>query len=72
MLAFLRRTATSKGFLGGSKVWMAVGALVWGIRAAQWAMRREERVLFHEQLAPGERLLITHSSGPEPRRSRRR
>ena len=36
MLAYLRARAFSRGFLGGSQLWMAIGLIVWTVRLFQW------------------------------------
>jgi hypothetical protein len=72
ILDALRRAGIDRGLLGGSRPWLVVGALAWGLRLARWAMRRHERVLLLEELAPGERLLITHTPVPSKRRRGRR
>jgi hypothetical protein len=71
MLAHLRRLGLTKGLLGGSRPWLVLGALAWGLRAAQWALRRPTDIVFDEPLLPGERLLITHGQPPSRRRRSR-
>lgn len=69
ILGALRRAGIDRGLLGGSRPWLVIGALAWGLRLARWALRRQERVLLLEELAPGERLVITHA--PLPAKARR-
>jgi hypothetical protein len=68
--ALLRRNALYRGLLGGSRGWLAVGALIWGRRALQKAMGKEEQVLTIEKLEPGQGLRID-TIPPDTRRHRR-
>ena len=56
--AALRRNALYKGLFGGSRGWMAVGALVWGPRLMKKALGRTEQVVLTEKLEPGQALRI--------------
>ena len=57
-VAALRRNALYKGLFGGSRGWMAVGALVWGPRLMKKALGRTEQVVLTERLEPGQALRI--------------
>jgi len=72
MFGLLRRTALRKGILRGNRVWMAIGFVVWGLRAIQWAWPREESVVYRTVLQPGETLEIFHDLHTEADRRRRR
>jgi hypothetical protein len=49
-----------EGVLKGSRLWMVAGGLALAARAVQWAARREETVVYHEELPAGETLTIAH------------
>lgn len=48
------------GIVNGSKVWVAVGAAALLLRMFQRAWAKEEKVVYHEVLRPGERIIISH------------
>lgn len=52
--ALLRRSALYKGLLGGSRGWMAVGAVVWAPRLVKRVFGRNEEVVATEVLEPGQ------------------
>ena len=54
----LRRNALYRGLLGGSRGWLAVGALIWGRGLLKRAMGKEPQVLTVEKLEPGQGLRI--------------
>jgi hypothetical protein len=54
-----RRNGITEGLLGGNRRWVVLGSIAWGVRAIGWANRRDQRVLFRDQLQPGEQLLIS-------------
>ena len=60
MLRTLTRLAVSQGLLGGSRRWLAVGTAAMALRALIRLTTREPKVVYSEDLAPGESLLITH------------
>jgi hypothetical protein len=72
MLAYLRAKALSRGFLGGSQVWLAIGAVVWTIRFFQWLTRPETAVIYRDRLGPGQTVLITHLEPLPTRRQRKK
>jgi hypothetical protein len=72
MLAYLRAKALSRGFLGGSQLWLAIGAVVWTIRFFQWLTRPETAVIYRDRVGPGQTLLITHHDPLPTRRQRRK
>ena len=71
MLAYLRARALSRGFLGGSRFWIVLGAVVWTIRFFQWLVRQETEVIYREPLGRGESVTIRHSD-PLPTRKQRK
>jgi hypothetical protein len=72
MLAYLRAKALSRGFLGGSQLWLAIGAVVWTIRFFQWLTRPETAVIYRDRLGPGQSVVITHREPLPNRRQRKR
>ncbi len=57
--AVLRRRALTKGLLGGSRGWMAVGAVVWGPRLLKKAIGKNEQIVATEVLRPGQTIQLT-------------
>lgn len=76
MLTRLAKRGFSDGLLGGSRLWLIAGAAAWLVRALQWAAKRDPQVVYREELAPGETLVInreaTETARARVRRSRRR
>ena len=68
--AFVRRRAVSRGLLGGSRGWLAVGAVVWGARLIKRFAGRSEEIAATEVLRPGEFVTI-RAIAPPTRRQRR-
>jgi hypothetical protein len=71
---FMRRLRTQgieRGILGGSRTWIVLGTIAWGLRGLRWALRRDEQVLFQEVLRPGEQLIISTRTPAGKRRKRR-
>ena len=72
MLAFLRARALNRGLLGGSRMWVGVGAVVWTIRLFQWLNRTETTVIYRDRLGPGEAVVIRHQPpGPTKREAKK-
>jgi hypothetical protein len=68
--AYLRRGALYKGVFGGSRGWLAVGALVWGPRLVKKALGRTEEVVTVETMRPGDVLRL--ETIPQTTRRQRR
>jgi hypothetical protein len=68
--AYLRRGALYKGVFGGSRGWLAVGAVVWGPRLVRKAMGRNEEVVTTEVLRPGD--VVCLRTIPQDTREQRR
>jgi hypothetical protein len=68
--AALRRNALYKGLLGGSRGWLAVGAVVWAPRLMKRALGRNEKVVATEVLKPGQALYL--EAIPQETRAQRR
>jgi hypothetical protein len=60
MLSLLLRQGFRKGVLGGSRRWLVIGGAALGMRVLGKLTRREPEVVYCEELAPGEALVITH------------
>jgi hypothetical protein len=60
MLRSLTRLGVVRGLLGGNRGWMAVGGAAVGLRALSKMARKEPKVVYSEQLDPGQTLVITH------------
>ena len=65
-----RRTAFYKGLLGGSRGWMAAGAVLWVGRDDRRALGRTEEHVSLDRLRPGQGLEI-RTIVPPTRRERR-
>jgi hypothetical protein len=59
MLTRLRRIALARG-LGKSNTWLAVGAAAWALDFLKRRATKEPKVVYREQLKPGQRILISH------------
>jgi hypothetical protein len=68
--AYLRRGAMYKGVLGGSRGWLAVGALVWGPRLVKKAIGKNEEIVTTEVMRPGDVLRL--ETIPQQTRKQRR
>lgn len=68
-----RRNGITEGLLGGNRRWLVLGSIAWGLRAISWANKRDQRVLFMDNLRPGEQLLISERQlNPKRKRSRKK
>ena len=72
MLAYLRARAISSGFLGGSRMWIGIGFVVWTIKFFQWLVRAETEVIYREPLGAGQSVTIHHGDAPPTDASARR
>lgn len=62
-LGYLRRQAIVRGLVGGSRGWLLLGGIAWGVRLlSRFASTRRLRTVSTEELRPGESLLISHLS----------
>jgi hypothetical protein len=57
---FLTRNATTRGFLGGSRPWMAVGVVLFGARMFNRFTGGATKVLYSEKLDAGKTLVISY------------
>jgi len=56
---YLTRTARARGFLGGSRGWMAVGVVLYGARLLSRFTGAGSKVVYSERLDAGETLVIS-------------
>jgi hypothetical protein len=68
---YLREQTIVEGVFGGRKLWLGLGALLWGFRALRRASGRTERVVLREVIQPGERIVISQIPRKVPRKQRR-
>jgi hypothetical protein len=68
--AFLRRGALYKGVFGGSRGWMAVGAVLWAPRVFKKFFGKSEEVVATEKLKAGQFVRL-ESIRPPTRRERK-
>ncbi|MDQ6798548.1 MAG: hypothetical protein M3011_11130 [Actinomycetota bacterium] len=60
MLRRLTSLGITRGLLGGDRRWLALGTAAFGLRALAKLVTKEPKVVYSEDLAPGESLVITH------------
>lgn len=60
MGGFLRRTAVSRGVLGGNRFWLVVAIVIYGRRLLKKLAGDGPELVFSERLEPGQSLLISH------------
>lgn len=68
---YVREQTVVEGVLGGRKLWLGLGALLWGFRALRRASGRTERIVLREVIQPGERIVISQIPRKVPRKQRR-
>ena len=68
--AFLRRSALYKGLFGGSRGWLAVGAVLWGPKVFKRFFGKTEEVIATEKLPAGQFVRL-ESTRPPTRRERK-
>jgi hypothetical protein len=71
LLRFLRRAGIERGFFEGKRSWMWLGGIAWGLHFLQRAAGRQMQVVYREELAPGESLVISREAVPAARRRKR-
>lgn len=64
MLRWLVRTGFRRG-LSGSRPWLAVGFGAGALQLLARMARREEKVVYLEELRPGQSLVIQHFPRPD-------
>jgi len=60
MLRRVIRLGLTRGLLGGDRRWLALGSAALGLRLLVKLAVKEPKVVYSEDLAPGESLVITH------------
>ena len=68
---YLREQSVVEGVLNGSKLWLTIGAGVWGLRALRRATGGSDRVVLREALQPGEQIDITQVTRLSSRQRRK-
>jgi hypothetical protein len=67
--ALLRRRFIVNGVMGGNRKWLILGGAAWFLHYARRILFGSDPVaVYTEELAPGEKLVITHIARPEKRR----
>lgn len=66
----VRRNALKKGLFGGNRVWLGIGAFVWGRKFVKKTFGRNEEYVTTETLTRGHAVRI-EAVGPATRRERR-
>ena len=61
----LRRTAIRKGMLGSSRPWFWIAVVTTSFRLLRRVIGRQEKVVWREELKPGDTLVIAHEREPE-------
>jgi len=59
----LRSVAVRRGVLGGSRGWMVVAGVLWGLNVLRKASSRRPQVVSVERLRPGQTLQVTALPG---------
>ncbi len=59
MFALLRSRSLRKGFLRGSRMWSAVGVVVWGVHLVRRAVGRRPEVVTTENIRPGRSIVVS-------------
>lgn len=67
----LMARAMRKGLLGGSRFWTIVGTLGIAMRVLKKVVKDEPEVVYREELASGQTILISHDRGAKVVRRRR-
>ncbi|MDQ3758216.1 MAG: hypothetical protein M3394_10250 [Actinomycetota bacterium] len=60
VLGLLLRQGIRRGLLGGSRGWLAVGGAALAVRLVRKLGGSEPKVVYHEELKPGEALVIAN------------
>ncbi len=68
--ALLRRSALYKGVFGGSRGWLAVGAVLWGPKLLKRLMGKNEEVIATEKMVAGQ-VVRLEAIRPPTRRQRK-
>jgi hypothetical protein len=56
---YLRRRAVESGFLGGSKLWVRIGIVVWSLHLLKRLVGSEPQTVYQAELEPGQTLVIS-------------
>jgi hypothetical protein len=58
------RNGLRRGVLQGNRPWLVAGGVALSIRVLQRLAGREPKVVYSEELRPGQALVITHEVSP--------
>ena len=58
LVRLLLRNGWRRGVLGGSRPWLVAGGVALSVRVLQKLIASEEKVVYSEELEPGETLVI--------------
>lgn len=72
LLRYLRRVGIERGVLEGRRSWLWLGGAAWGLHLLSRAAGRHEVVVYREELAPGEGVVIRRDAVPASGRRRNR
>ena len=59
MFTFLRSRSLRRGFLRGSRVWSAIGVIVWGTHLVRRAVGRRPEIVTTETIRPGRSIMVS-------------
>jgi hypothetical protein len=71
VLSYLRRRAQLRGLIGGARGWTILWAVLTGARVLKRLVQEEPKVVYTEELRPGQAIVIAHEDEPPSRRRRR-
>ena len=64
MFTWLRRIGISRGLLGGSRAWSAIGTVALVVEVLKRLSGSEPKVVYQKKLKPGQSVLISHDAEP--------
>ena len=68
LLGRARRLAAARAGVGGGRIWLGLSLALTGLRLLRRMATRAPKVVYREELRPGEQLVVTHfpREGPGP------
>jgi hypothetical protein len=60
LIRWALRNGWRRGILQGSRPWLLAGGVALGVRVVKKLTGAEEKIVYSEQLRPGETLIIAH------------
>jgi hypothetical protein len=58
----LQRAGVHRGILGGSRAWTAIAVASFTLRHAAKLVRKQPKVVYCQELEPGQSILISHTT----------